>query len=242
MAHPNAAGGFAGTRIEDLILAVTEALSRRQATGATSRPLPVVMASLDCARAFQTTDHTLLWWRLGESGVRGRLWRVMRASYADAKCVVRVGGSSSDGFELNRGLREGLPSSPVLYTLFYQAILERLEAAGLGVVVKGVWLGGLLYTDDLALQARSGAELQAMLDVVSEFAAEFRLTYNAAQVQDHLPRSCRGRVETRQVPGREPQRRCGERVEAWRPTPACVPLPEVPERRAQRRFNIPLHH
>ena len=47
-------------------------------------------------------------------------------------------------------------------------LAEELERKGLGVTIKGHWLGACFFADDIVLPARSGKELQTMLDVVGE--------------------------------------------------------------------------
>lgn len=90
-----AAGGLPETRLEDLILMLTEAINEQEAKGE-----PIIICSLDVARAFQSTDHSCLWSRLGIAGVKDRLFRVMRAMYDGAKALVSVGEAQSDEFEL----------------------------------------------------------------------------------------------------------------------------------------------
>lgn len=53
-------------------------------------------------------------------------------------------------------------------------MVEELKRLGLGVVVNGIWVGVMLYADDMALLARSAGELQKMLDVVVEFSNKWR--------------------------------------------------------------------
>ena len=59
---------------------------------------------------------------------------------------------------------------------------DELERRGLGVKVKGTWMGACFFTDDIVLMAESGKELQCMLDVVYKYAnTEWKLRFNASK-------------------------------------------------------------
>ena len=48
-------------------------------------------------------------------------------------------------------------------------LADELERRGLGVKVKGTWMGACFFADDIVLMAESGKELQFMLDVVYKY-------------------------------------------------------------------------
>ena len=48
-------------------------------------------------------------------------------------------------------------------------MMKQLEEKGLGEIMDGTWYGGLMYVDDIVLLAKTGAELQKMLDVVGHY-------------------------------------------------------------------------
>ena len=55
---------------------------------------------------------------------------------------------------------------------------EELERAQLGVKLKGCRCGALMHADDVVLVADSGAELQAMLDVVVAYVSRWKMKFN----------------------------------------------------------------
>ena len=68
-----------------------------------------------------------------------------------------------------RGLRKKCPFFPLLFNIYLMGMAEELKRAQLGVKLQGCWCGALMYANDVVLVADSGAELQAMLDVVEAY-------------------------------------------------------------------------
>ena len=54
-------------------------------------------------------------------------------------------------------------------------LADELERRGLGVKVKGTWMGACFFADDIVLMTESGKELQCMLDVVYKYANRWKL-------------------------------------------------------------------
>jgi len=71
-------------------------------------------------------------------------------------------------------VKQGAILSLLLYSLFVNDLLVTLEQSGLGVKIGNVYCGAPMYADDLALIASSPHELQAMIDIVSQYATKWR--------------------------------------------------------------------
>ena len=65
--------------------------------------------------------------------------------------------------------------SPILFTVYIDELLQRLQKLGVGCHWEGMFVGGLCYADDLALIAPSAHALRRMLQVCSDFASEKNL-------------------------------------------------------------------
>ena len=72
----------------------------------------------------------------------------------------------------------GAVLSPFLYAIYINGLHKALSDVGLGVWVLGRRVPLLLYADDIVLLARSAVELQAMLDVVTVYAQQWRFELN----------------------------------------------------------------
>ena len=60
-------------------------------------------------------------------------------------------------------------------------LLNTLQLSGLGARIGEVFCGAPMYADDLALVASSPEELQAMLDIVSRYASQWRYQLNSSK-------------------------------------------------------------
>ena len=76
---------------------------------------------------------------------------------------------------------QGAILSPLLYCTFVDNLLNTLEHSGLGARICEVFCGSPMYADDLAQVASSPEELQAMLDIVSHYASQWRYQLNSSK-------------------------------------------------------------
>ena len=111
-------------------------------------------------------------------GVGGRCLELVRAMYSRVVRTLLVDGSFTDDFGVDVGVAQGSVLSPFLYAVYINGLHCALREPGLGMFVFGRRVPLLLYADDIVLLARSGDELQAMLDVVSRYAQQWRFTTN----------------------------------------------------------------
>ena len=95
--------------------------------------------------------------------------------------IYRVRGRQSKDFRIINGMREGAAASPVLWSVYADGVLKLLRKSGLGCYIAGVWVGAVMYADDLALLAPTRAILASMLSLVVTHGAELNLTFSSCQ-------------------------------------------------------------
>ena len=131
----------------------------------------------DIEKAYPRVCRSALWDLLLRWGCDPSLLRVIQMLHGGTSYKVRVHGGCSREFVLERGLREGCPSSPVLFNIYHAAVMldfraRRKEAAAAGLMDEGVeWIaqvdGDLFRTR--ALRKKGKSQLRTVLGDV-EFA------------------------------------------------------------------------
>ena len=94
---------------------------------------------LDVKKAFDSVDQNMLLIKLHKAGVRGKVWRVIKVCYEQARgrVMMPVEGSYSHFFDIDQGVAQGCPLSPVLFIIFMDDLLHKLhtECAEHGLTV-----------------------------------------------------------------------------------------------------------
>ena len=74
---------------------------------------------VDYQKAFDTINRTKLWTKLLSSGISGRILKVIKNLYSQAKSCVNVSGKNSEYFSCNVGVRQGENLSSLLFSLYW---------------------------------------------------------------------------------------------------------------------------
>ena len=83
------------------------------------------MCFIDLRKAYDTVDRTLLWQVLTRIGVPPPMIAVIRHFHDGMRACVRSDdGVCSDWFEVEQGLRQGCVLSPLLFNIFFAAVLN----------------------------------------------------------------------------------------------------------------------
>ena len=83
------------------------------------------MCFVDLQKAYDTVDRTLLWQVLTRIGVPPQIIAVIRQFHDGMRACVRPDdGVCSDWFEVEQGLRQGCVLSPLLFNIFFAAVLN----------------------------------------------------------------------------------------------------------------------
>ena len=168
------------------------------------------MCFIDLQKAYDTVDRPLLWQVLTCIGVPPQMKAVIRQFHDGMRaCVQPDDGVCSDWFEGEQGLRQGCVLSPLLFNIFFAAVLRVVfqrfseEPAILAELVRlkkpstsmgpepvmdyvrhAVW--GMLYADGAYIVSRSSQGLAKMMEVIVEVCRAFALTVSAKKNRDHL--------------------------------------------------------
>ena len=109
-------------------------------------------------------------------GISATLLRYLLASYSNATNKVKWDGKLSKAYKLEKGVRQGEPTSGILFNLYLDDLTDVIKqgrTASLKVNGKEIFL--IKYADDICLLDLSPAELQISLGRLWKYASEYDL-------------------------------------------------------------------
>ena len=114
-------------------------------------------------------------------GIPDYLTCLLKNLYAGQEATVRTGhGTTTDGFQIGKGVRHGCILSPCLFYLYaeYLMINTGLDEAQARIKIAGRNINNLRYADDTTLVAESEEELKSLLMKVKEESEKIGLKLN----------------------------------------------------------------
>ena len=141
----------------------------------------VFIGMLDASKAFDRLCHEKLFNILIERNIPPVVIRILFDSYRRQKLRTVWNGCYSEQFGILNGVKQGGIASPVLFTIYMDVLLQRLELCGAGCTIGNNYFGALSYADDLAILSPTIKGLQVMLNVCETFGKEFGVTYNPSK-------------------------------------------------------------
>ena len=137
------------------------------------------MAFVDLEKAYNNVSREKLWVVLDKYGIKGKLLRAIQALYVGSKACVKVGGLTSQEFEVGRGVRQGCTLSPWLFNLFMDNVMREARGSFVDEVQLSTGeVGVLLFADDMVVMADSKEGLQHNLKAVSDMLNKWELKIN----------------------------------------------------------------
>jgi len=79
---------------------------------------------------------------------------------------------------LRSGVRQGGVLSHVVFTVFANLFIDELRASGLGCYIFDIFMGCIMYADDIILLSGSLNDLQSMLSVCENVSSQLLLKFN----------------------------------------------------------------
>jgi hypothetical protein len=146
-----------------------------------TRGYDVYACVVDASKAFDRVKHDKLFDLLKKRGILAIALRMIMDMYRRQSSRIFWGSQYSPYFDSQNGVCQGGVASPLLFTVYIDELLQRLEKKGIGCCVGHEWFGGFGYADDLKLLCPSGKGLQSMVKVCQEFGQEFGVKFNATK-------------------------------------------------------------
>ena len=128
---------------------------------------------------FDKIDRSFLWQKLLTENVSCKLVRAIKSMYNTVKSCVKYKSSFSSFFESNIGLKQGDSSSPLLFMLFVNDVVENINSDLENIFsVNELKLFLILFADDQVLFATSPDTLQSLLSDLETYCQLLDLKIN----------------------------------------------------------------
>ena len=132
---------------------------------------------MDMSKAFDLVEWKELFVTLVAREVEPIFLRLILYIYKNQMCDVKWGSKYSHRFSVSNGVRQGAVSSAILFAVYIDNLLDILRNSGFGCHIHGVFLGAIVFADDIILLSGSRSGLQTMVDICHDFAAGKNLKF-----------------------------------------------------------------
>lgn len=102
-------------------------------------------------------------------------------SYKTATAHVQFNLLTSRVFQIKQGVGQGRVMSAWLFGLFINDLITKLLETNCGLMIGQLHIPTVLLADDTTLLSGTKAGLQTLLNVVNDYAHQWRLKYNATK-------------------------------------------------------------
>lgn len=137
---------------------------------------------VDYSKAFDTIEHEKIWNALKNQGVEHKYIRILKNIYSNSKAKIKLEKEGKE-IKMERGVRQGDPLSPKLFTAVLEDVFRQLDWATCGLSINGENLSHLRFADDLIILSSSSNGLQAMLDDLVRESGKVGLVMNTLKTK-----------------------------------------------------------
>ncbi|MGL5708804.1 MAG: RNA-directed DNA polymerase, partial [Aeromonas sp.] len=144
-----------------------------------TRGLKTIICFLDLKKAYDMVPHDRLISQLRAVGLGEKMVNFIQRMYENTTLRIRIGKQISEPFKYKRGVRQGCPTSPLLFNIYYNSILDKIKPVDVERIPAG--LKGLMYADDTAILATDRQDLSEKLATINRWMIENAMEINPSK-------------------------------------------------------------
>ena len=170
--------GFVADRWCDIATApIHDVCAYANASGST-----LFLCSLDAEGAFDLLPHVVILQK-AFGIISDEFWRLLNVWYSNMTIKIRWNMKLSNEIRVERGTRKGGLTSPCLFNLFYQPLIESLNLCNTGITVGGCNMNAICYADDIMLCSLTSSGLQDLIEKANSYIKGHGLKFNPLKTE-----------------------------------------------------------
>ena len=142
-----------------------------------TRGSAVYACTLDAEKAFDAIPHCVLLSKV-YNVIHDNFWRLLYTWYSNSNAVIRWNNRMSEPFKLARGTRQGGLTSPFMFNLIYQDVVDEINCLNGGIKIGNTSFNIFCYADDLLLTSTTASGLQKLITYVNDRICNLGLSFN----------------------------------------------------------------
>lgn len=139
---------------------------------------------IDYEKCFDKINRLFLWQKLIAENVSTKMTKAIKAMYSSVRSAIRYNGVTSNNINSYLGVKQGDPSSSLLFMMFVNDIIANIKTDLQGIFsIDEIQLFLILYADDQVLFSTSPTTLQLMLDDIETYCNAWKLKINVSKTK-----------------------------------------------------------
>ena len=147
------------------------------------RGTPCIVTLLDCSKAFDMCNFSILFEKLHEKNLPAIVLRSLIFIYEEQTAWVSWGSARSAQFRVVNGTRQGSVLSPALFSVYVDDLLLQLRKSSVGCYIGDMFFGAAGYADDIILLAPCRSAMSEMVKICENFGKENNLNFPLTLIQ-----------------------------------------------------------
>ena len=143
----------------------------------------VFCSLLDCSKGFDRIEYCTLFKKLIKRNMCPVVIRILLFMYLNQSLTVKWNGCYSSRFKVSNGVKQGGVTSPLLFCIYIDDLLNNLSKNGIGCHMGTNFCGALCYADDIILLSPNVQGLKDMLKECEMYACCHNIKFNVQKSQ-----------------------------------------------------------
>ena len=139
---------------------------------------------IDYEKCFDKIDRTYLWQKLLVESISCKFVKALRSMYSTVKLCIKYNSSFSQYFDSYIGLKQGVPSLPLLFMLFVNDIVNNINSDLNDIfTTNDIKLFLILFANDQVVFSKSPQTLQSILRDTENYCETWLIKINTSKTK-----------------------------------------------------------